>query len=84
MDAIVLAEVSLEVADYLIDVGNDYPRAEWRWNTIEKAIEIVKAENITRASEDITRASEDIDEIVLNYLVKQREVEHGQVSSISK
>jgi hypothetical protein len=77
MDAIVLAEVSLEVADYLIDVGNDYPRAEWRWNTIEKAIEIVKAENITRASEDI-------DEIVLNYLVKQREVEHGQVSSISK
>jgi hypothetical protein len=70
MDAIVLAEVSLEVADYLIDVGNDYPRAEWRWNTIEKAIEIVKAENITRASEDI-------DEIVLNYLVKQREAEHG-------
>lgn len=61
MDAIVLSEVALELAEYKPDVNTNIPRAEWRWGVIEKAIEIVRECNITRASEDI-------DEIVQNYL----------------
>lgn len=61
---ITLAEVSLEVAAYLPDLNNDFPRAEYRWNTVEKAIEIIKACNITPDSEDI-------DEIVQNFLCQE-------------
>lgn len=61
MDAIVLAEVALEVADYYPDTFSNIPRAEWRWDTVEKAIKIIEACNISRDSEDI-------DEIVQNYL----------------
>jgi hypothetical protein len=61
MDANVLAEVSLEVADYYPDLDNDFPRAEWRWKIIEKAITIISDCNITRDTEDI-------DELVVNYL----------------
>lgn len=61
---ITLAEVVLEVAEFLPDIDNNIPRAEWRWDTVEKAIEIIKACNITPESEDI-------DEIVTNYLCQQ-------------
>ena len=64
MDSILLAEVALEVADYYPDVDNNFPRAEWRWNTIEKAIEIINKCNLTRESEDL-------DEVVNNYLSKE-------------
>ena len=61
MDAIVLAGVVLEVADYYPDIDGDIPRAEWRWNMVEKAIAIVNDCGITLTTDDI-------DEIVRNYL----------------
>ena len=64
MDALVLAEVTLEVADYYPDINNNCPRAEWRWRIVEKAITIVSECKITRDSEDI-------DEIVSNYLSQE-------------
>ena len=64
MNPILLAEVSLEVADYRPDVNNNYPRAQWRWETVALAIEIITACNLTEESEDI-------DETVTNYLSQQ-------------
>jgi hypothetical protein len=64
VDGIVLAGVALEVAEYHPDTNNDIPRAEWAWNTIEKAIEIIKAE-------DITINTDDIDEVVRGYLARE-------------
>ena len=64
MDAIVLAGVVLEVADYYPDIDNDIPRAEWRWNIVEKAMEIVR-------ECDITISTDDIDELVMNYLCNE-------------
>jgi hypothetical protein len=64
MDPIVLAGVVLEVAAYYPDIDLDIPRAEWRWNMVEKAIEIVK-------ECDITIATEDIDELIHSYLSNQ-------------
>ncbi len=61
MDAMVLAGVVLEVADYYPDIDFDMPRAEWRWNMVEKAMAIVRECNVTLATDDI-------DEIVRNYL----------------
>lgn len=62
MDTI-LAEVALEVAEYMPD-GERFksiPRAEWRWHIMDKALEIVRECQITEDSEDL-------DEIVNNYL----------------
>jgi hypothetical protein len=70
MDAITIAEVALEVADYRIDWDTSMNRAEWRWMVVEKAIEIVQACNLTRDSEDI-------DETVLDYLTKESEGSHA-------
>jgi hypothetical protein len=64
MDAIVLAEVALEVADYHVDADSTIPRAEWRWQVVEKAIEIIRALNITRETDDI-------DELVQYYLSEE-------------
>ena len=64
MDALVLAGVVLEVADYRPDTDNDIDRAEWRWNTVQKAIEIVRECNITLDTDDI-------DAIVINYLSQE-------------
>jgi hypothetical protein len=61
MDAILLANVALEVAEYYPDIDNDIPRAEWRWNTLELAAEIIDARRLSRHTEDI-------DEIVQGYL----------------
>lgn len=61
---ITLAEVSLEVAEFLPDIDSNIPRAEYRWNIVEKSIEIINACNITPDSEDI-------DEIVTNYLCQE-------------
>jgi flagellin-specific chaperone FliS len=62
--AYVLAGVCLEVADYIPDKNNNITRAEWRSNTLNKAIEIIDALNITIDTDDI-------DEIVINYLSKK-------------
>jgi len=64
MSPILLAEIALEVADYYPDINNSHPRAEWRWKTIDKAMEIIKACNLTEESEDV-------DETVTNYLSQQ-------------
>lgn len=64
MDAIVLAGVVLEVAEYHPDIDLDVPRAEWRWNIVEKAIQIINDCNITLDTDDI-------DEIVMNYLSRE-------------
>lgn len=64
MDPLVLAGVVLEVADYMPDTFANISRAEWRWNTVQKAIEIIKAC-------DITRSTDDIDDIVINYLAQE-------------
>lgn len=60
MNAALLAEVALEVANCHPDIDNDYPRAEWRWVTIMMAHDIIKDEKITEETEDI-------DELVQNY-----------------
>lgn len=65
MDGIVLAGVALEVAECRPDIDNDIPRAEWAWNTIEKAIEIIKAEGVTIDTDDI-------DEVVRSYLNREK------------
>lgn len=62
-----LAEVSLEVANYYPDDNEktwQMPRAEWRWETIRLALEIINKHNITSETEDI-------DEIVTNYLAQE-------------
>lgn len=67
LKGIVLASVALEVAEYYPDdekTQADMPRAEWRWNTIEKALQIVR-------DLDITINTEDIDEVVQNYLAQE-------------
>lgn len=53
MDAIVLAGVAIEVAKLCPDDNMEIPRAEWRWNVIETAIDIVKDEGITDRTDDI-------------------------------
>jgi hypothetical protein len=66
MDSYLLAEVALEVASFYPDFTSKpiVPRAEWRWKVVDKAIEIIK-------SEDITKETTDIDEIIENYLCKE-------------
>jgi hypothetical protein len=67
LKAIVLAGVALEVAEYYPDdekTQADMPRAEWRWNAIEKAMKIVR-------DLDITIDTEDIDEVVRSYLSRE-------------
>ena len=61
-----LAEMTLELS-WLYDnpkKASSMPRAEWRWFLIDKAINIIKSENITEDTEDIH-------EIVENYLCKE-------------
>ena len=64
MDALCLAGVVLEVANYYPDIDGDIPRAEWRWQIVEKAIKIVNECGVTIATDDI-------DEIVRNYLCNE-------------
>lgn len=65
MDSYLLAEVALEVAEFYPDFHADkMPRAEWRWKMVDKAIEIINAEGITKETTDI-------DEVIENYLCKE-------------
>lgn len=53
MDAIVLAGIAVEVAERMPDTDYDIPRAEWRWNVVEKAIKIVNDYGITDQTDDV-------------------------------
>ena len=53
MDAIVLAGIAVEVAERMPDIDYDIPRAEWRWNVVEKAIKIVNDYGITDQTDDV-------------------------------
>jgi len=64
MDAILLAEVALEVAQYRPDDGKIPTRAQWRWATLDLAELII-------ADEKITKESEDLDEIVGNWFARE-------------
>ena len=66
MDSYLLAEVALEVASFYPDftLHPTKPRAEWRWKIVDKAIEIIN-------SEVITKETTDIDEVIENYLCKE-------------
>ena len=66
MDSYLLAEVALEVASFYPDFTStpSIPRAEWRWKIVDKAIEVIN-------NEGITKETTDIDEIVENYICKQ-------------
>ena len=70
MNNYLLAEVALEVNEYYPDEPwqSNKPRAEWRWQVVDKAKEIIEAMGIT---EDTT----DIDEVVGKYLYKK---EYGE------
>jgi predicted nuclease with RNAse H fold len=62
IDSWLLAEMAVEVANFYPDNSSE-PRAEWRWHMVDRAIEIIEHEKITK---DTT----DLDEIVYNYLCK--------------
>lgn len=62
--AYLLAEVAVEVAEYLPECEWNIPRAEWRHMIVDKAIKIIDKEFIDDATEDI-------DEIVQGYLRKE-------------
>ena len=62
--SLVLAGVALEVAEHLPDTDFDLTRAEWRYMIVNKALEIIEAENITLDTDDV-------DEIVTGYLSRE-------------
>lgn len=64
VDAVLLAEVALEVAECLPDREYTKPRAEWRWHMVELAIDCINQNQITNATEDL-------DEVVNNWLVNR-------------
>jgi len=64
IDAILLAEVALEVAVHRPDDAKIPTRAQWRWATLDLAELII-------ADEKITKDSEDLDEIVMGWFAKE-------------
>jgi hypothetical protein len=62
MNTFNMMEIAVEVAHQLPDTGHDdVPRAEYRWEVTQIALDIVNAGIIDNDSEDI-------DEIISNYL----------------
>ena len=53
IDPIVLANITLEVAEYRPDFNTEIPRAQWRQETIEIASEIIRKFNITENTDDV-------------------------------
>lgn len=78
MNAALLAEVALEVAECMPDDGrfSHCPRAEWRWHIVETAKKII-------ADLNLTTESEDLDELVRVYMFRldEMEVNHGTFST---
>lgn len=64
IDAILLAEVALEVAQYRPDDAKIPTRAQWRWAILDLAKLII-------ADEKITKESEDLDEIVQGWFARE-------------
>ena len=59
--ALCLAGVVIEVADRMPDINSDLSRAEWRWEVVKKAMDIINTLKTTLYTDDI-------DDIVDAYL----------------
>lgn len=74
MKAYTLAEVALEVASNMPDIGFNCPRAEWRWSVVDLAIKIMQDENINDETEDL-------DEVVRAYIFRMDEMPIYEVTA---